>query len=84
MSGRCAAMIGGMCRFTRLRGRVPTSSGKKQKTTDTVEKRRKPNSNDEEEGRKGKQRKDDAGSARRRSYNLMQRGYKGDYAHRWL
>lgn len=22
--------------------------------------------------------------ARRCSYNLMQRGYKGDYAHRWL
>lgn len=31
VSGRCAAMIGGMCRFTRLRGRVPTRRRTKKK-----------------------------------------------------
>lgn len=31
VSGRCAAMIGGMCCFTRLRGRVPTRRRTKKK-----------------------------------------------------
>lgn len=39
VSGRCAAMIGGMCRFTRLRGRVPTRrrTKKKKKKRETKE-----------------------------------------------
>lgn len=35
VSGRCAAMIGGMCRFTRLRGRVPTRRRTKKKKKKT-------------------------------------------------
>lgn len=80
VSGRCAAMIGGMCRFTRLRGRVPTRRRTKKKKKNG--KRRKRTGPRGEEEAKARRRKDDGSAIA--SYNLMQRGHKGDYAHRWL
>lgn len=63
---------------SRTRTYEKTNEKKKKKNG----KRRKRTDPRGEEEAKARRRKDDGSAIA--SYNLMQRGHKGDYAHRWL
>ena len=70
-------MIGGMCRFTRLRGRVSYVEAKKAENDGHGREEARAGRRGQDGQRKGKRRKYGAGSARRCSYNWCNTAIKG-------